>query len=116
MADVGVNLARASKGELLDEVVRLRAIIDAPKPAARELDAESKAIDLCVKALGPLSPSRSGNLTLGAYRGTDGVARVLRYLAQRFGVSLIEVEPCERVHVDELGLVDLGDLVRGRLS
>lgn len=95
------DLMRRTKADLVAEVERLTALVaQMPQPTKRDFDKEARAIDRCVDALTPLKPER-GSYSYG--QETPGqIERVLRYLAGRFGVSLIEVawRDCDREHLD----------------
>jgi len=109
---------RRTKTQILEELADVKArleesesrknvTVDAPAPVP-----EALAIAGCVRALDRLVESHRNSITHGyspAYafagdRQQSDVERVLRLLAARYTVPLIDVqsEPCHRAHVDEI--------------
>ena len=94
-----------TKAELLQQMVALQAQVQAKEDAWQRLDREARAIHACVNALSQLVPQqRSHSYTLST-SSDPNVARVLRHLADRFGVQLVTervvTQPCDRRHLDE---------------
>lgn len=100
--------------ERLDELGQQLAELSAEKaqhqkanPAVHEAD----ALRGCVRALDVLLPATN---QYNAPTGTAAIGRLLRLLAAKYGVPLVEVQvrDCARKHVDELNGYALGQAVK----
>lgn len=123
---------RRTKAELLHRIEELEKIVDNPPipeaPLVVEVP-EATALAACVRALDALKDShrnsvsgaRSNYTTFGIdlspRRHTD-IERVLRLLADRYDIPLVEVETreCTRPHVDELNPQAVKDSLLGSAS
>jgi hypothetical protein len=81
--------------------------------AAKPEYTESDALKRCVIALAAIPGNSSSSYSYKSEHA-ESVRRVLRYLADRFGVSLVEMreQPCARLHLEEASQQALIDALR----
>ena len=103
-------MTEPTKADLQEALARVQHERDSAHRTLTDLDGEARAVSACVRALNPLTESnRSSSYGFQTYSGSHveqlKVARVLRYLAERYGVSLVEVrtevKDCERPHLED---------------
>lgn len=105
-------------GGLTERLTAAEEIIaEVPKVAAPRAVPEAAAMAACIRALDDdLEASEKNSRTTSYNYGLQGVPsdgsidRLLRSLAAKYGVPLIEVktEPCQRPHVDSIGEISWG--------
>lgn len=100
------------RGEQKKLVEQLNAVPPAPKAVP-----EAVALAGCIRALDILNgetPNRGHFDPFNVRAGQRAVEQLLRMLASRYGVDLVEVqvEPCRRSHVDEMDLSFVADAIR----
>lgn len=111
--------ADLTKAELLDVLTRTRHERDKAHEALTDIDKEARAIGRCVDALDRIKPqSRTGYSydPVSARAADSAVGRVLHYLAERYGVPLVEVrtevKDCDRPHLEDASEGQLTDALK----
>ena len=107
-----------TKAELLDALNRTRYERDKAHDALTEFDREARAIAKCVAALDPIQPQRGSSGYPLAMSDSSVIARTLHYLAERYGVPLVQKQydtvPCDRPHLEDASEGQLVEALRYR--
>ena len=94
-------MERAKKAE--------KVIIPEPDPVP-----EAEALAGAINALDKVR-TRSNNYNNDYRPDTTAIALILKHLAAKYGVPLVEVkyEPCARQHLDDIDTIRMADAIRG---
>jgi hypothetical protein len=108
-----------TKDELVEQLAITNAKLARASDMLDDLDDEAKAVAECVRALRPIAPrkdARTSYTYTSPQADAEKVGRVLRYLAERYGVRLVEVRqepmPCDRPHLENASEGELVQALR----
>jgi hypothetical protein len=110
---------RRTKAQLLERIDELTNRLEVVPLLKKEAPApEGVAVSECIRALGSLQTPRPTSWSGDPQPDCAAIGRVLRLLASRFDVPLVEVrtEPCSRSHVDEIDSYALTNAIRSVMT